>query len=194
MTLADSSCADHLLRYEVLIDAALALSDTLFPASGNLFASNFIRFFGDAADLEEHSPTTGSEYEGIINGYNSDDSYTYINECFTDVDNNFLGGDAAAAYADNVFVFLFMTDGQPTGDASTLDGYLSSFENTLDAAYQSHNVRSRIYTLGLSAEQNIGFLNTLTQSGSNEGKFFYVETYDTAVVANLEASLVGAVD
>ena len=88
-----------------------------------------------------------------------------------------------------------MTDGQPTGDASTLDGHLSSFENTLDAAYQGeHNVRSRIYTLGLSAEQNIGFLNTLTQSGSHEGKFFYIETYDTAVVATLEASLVGAVD
>ena len=73
MTLADSSCTDHLRRSEVLVDAALALSDTLFPDSGNLFASNFIRFFGDPGTVEEHSPTTGSEYEGIINGYNSED-------------------------------------------------------------------------------------------------------------------------
>lgn len=47
------------------------------------------------------------------------------------------------------------------------------------------NIRSRVFNVGLGRDQNIEFLNTLTQAGSDEGKYFYVETTVDTVIDDL---------
>lgn len=88
----------------------------MFPNTGALFDSTFLRFFSEANDIENDSydPTTQAEYQAALDNYaemsDYDGANTYINECFFEAEENFLSNNA---YADSMIIFLFMTDGQP---------------------------------------------------------------------------------
>ena len=110
--------------------------------------------------------------------------------CFDDIDSRILSN---TAYRDKILTMIFMTDGEPT--ASDIISKTDAFALKLDTARSDTNVniRSRVYTVGFSSSQNVEFMTKLTNAGSQEGRFYYVEPDDSTTTTALTTALSSAI-